>query len=102
MGQMLSLSASISLQWGEALLTHRALAVCSCELGNASYHLINLTIGMFFITESVVLGFLKTGHNRPKNNVFSELGLSKQIFAGLLRTSVDLKARLFLSSFCVS
>lgn len=37
-------------------------------------------------------------HNQ-KNSVFSRLGLSKQILAGLLRNSIDLKATLFLYSF---
>ena len=37
--------------------------------------------------------------NQQKNSAFSQLGLSKWIFDGLLRNSVDLKASHFLNSF---
>lgn len=70
-----------------------------CVLGNCSFHPVNLAVLDVLIAESVVPGFQEMRHNQQKNVVFSQLGLSKQIFSGLLRNSIDLKASHFLNSF---
>lgn len=94
-----------SLQWDTAMFTPRGLGrEHMCVLGNCSFHPVNLSVLDVLITESVVSEFQEMTHNNPqKNSVFSQFGLSQQVFDGLLKISVDLKAPHFLNSFvCLS